>query len=73
MDARIGLAESGGRRRQPRVGQYRLHQIRAIIESVLASAPIYLPSRANDFRLPEVRKYLDPHVRRSNGCGRRTA
>jgi 4-hydroxyphenylacetate 3-monooxygenase len=28
---------------------------------------IYLPSHANDFRVPEVRKMLDPYVRGSNG------
>ncbi len=28
-----------------------------------------LPSHANDFKVPEVRKYLDLYVRGSNGYG----
>ena len=44
-------------------------KLREIIENVLASALIYLPSHANDFKVPEVRKYLDPYVRGSNGYG----
>jgi 4-hydroxyphenylacetate 3-monooxygenase len=44
-------------------------RLREIIENVLASALIYLPSHANDFKVPEVRKYLDPYVRGSNGYG----
>ena len=44
-------------------------KIREIVENVLASALIYLPSHANDFKVPEVRKYLDPYVRGSNGYG----
>ena len=42
-------------------------KLKEIIENVLASALIYLPSHANDFRNPEVRQYLDPFVRGSNG------
>jgi len=42
-------------------------RLKEIIENVLASALIYLPSHANDFRVPEVRKMLDPYVRGSNG------
>jgi 4-hydroxyphenylacetate 3-monooxygenase len=42
-------------------------KIKEIIENVLASALIYLPSHANDFRVPEVRAMLDPYVRGSNG------
>ncbi len=42
-------------------------RMRENIENVLASALIYLPSHANDFKVPEVRKYLDPYVRGSNG------
>jgi len=41
-------------------------KLREIIENVLASALIYLPSHANDFKVPEVRKYLDPYARGSN-------
>jgi 4-hydroxyphenylacetate 3-monooxygenase len=44
-------------------------KLREIIENVLASALIYLPSHGNDFKVPEVRKYLDPFVRGSNGYG----
>ena len=44
-------------------------KLREIIENVLASALIYLPSHANDFKVPEVRKYLDPYVRGSNNYG----
>jgi 4-hydroxyphenylacetate 3-monooxygenase len=44
-------------------------KLREIVENVLASALIYLPSNAMDFRVPEVRKYLDPYVRGSNGYG----
>jgi len=44
-------------------------KIREIVENVLASALIYLPSHANDFKVEEVRKYLDPYVRGSNGYG----
>ena len=42
-------------------------KIKEIIENVLASALIYLPSHANDFRVPEIRAMLDPYVRGSNG------
>src|SRR5665213_404727 len=42
-------------------------KLREIYENVLASALIYLPSHANDMRNPEVRKYLDPYARGSNG------
>jgi len=42
-------------------------KLREIVENVLASALIYLPSHGNDFRVPEVRQMLDPYVRGSNG------
>ena len=42
-------------------------RIKEIIENVMASALIYLPSHANDFKTPEIRKYLDQFVRGSNG------
>ena len=42
-------------------------RLKEIIENVLASALIYLPSHAVDFKVPEVRKYLDRFVRGSNG------
>lgn len=42
-------------------------RLKEIIENVLASALIYLPSHANDFKHEETRKYLDQYVRGSNG------
>jgi 4-hydroxyphenylacetate 3-monooxygenase len=42
-------------------------RLREIVENVLASALIYLPSNAADFKQPEIRKYLDQYVRGSNG------
>ncbi|HKS76799.1 MAG TPA: 4-hydroxyphenylacetate 3-hydroxylase N-terminal domain-containing protein [Terriglobales bacterium] len=42
-------------------------RLKEIIENVLASALIYLPSHACDFKSPEIRKYLDQFVRGSNG------
>ena len=41
--------------------------IRNIIEKVIASGLIYLPSNALDFRNPEIDKYLQRYVRGSNG------
>ena len=48
-------------------------QIKEIIENTLASALIYLPSHAIDFKVPELRPYLDQYVRGSNGYARRGA
>ncbi|MEQ1948218.1 MAG: 4-hydroxyphenylacetate 3-hydroxylase N-terminal domain-containing protein [Bryobacteraceae bacterium] len=42
-------------------------KLREIVENVLASALIYLPSHSTDMLNPEIRKYLDPYVRGSNG------
>ena len=42
-------------------------RIKEIIENSLASALIYLPSSALDFKIPELRPYLDQFVRGSNG------
>jgi 4-hydroxyphenylacetate 3-monooxygenase len=42
-------------------------RLKEIIQNTLASALIYLPSNAIDFKTPEVRKYLDPFVRGSKG------
>ena len=42
-------------------------KIKEIIENTLASALIYLPSSAHDFKNPELRPYLDQFVRGSNG------
>src|ERR1700719_3752487 len=41
--------------------------IRNIIEKVVASGLIYLPSNALDFKNPEIDKYLQRYVRGSNG------
>ena len=42
-------------------------KIKEIIENTLASALIYLPSSALDFKVPEIRPYLDQFVRGSGG------
>ena len=42
-------------------------KVKEIIENTLASALIYLPSSALDFKVPELRPYLDRFVRGSNG------
>ena len=42
-------------------------RLKEIIENALASALIYLPSHAVDFKVPEIRKYLDQFMRGSNG------
>src|SRR5579862_4207553 len=42
-------------------------RLKEIIENVLASALIYLPSHAEDFKAPEIRNYLETFVRGSNG------
>lgn len=42
-------------------------KIKEIIENTLASALIYMPSSALDFKVPELRPYLDQFVRGSNG------
>jgi 4-hydroxyphenylacetate 3-monooxygenase len=44
-------------------------KLREIVENVLASALIYLPSHVNDLKVPEVRRYIDPYVRGSNHYG----
>jgi 4-hydroxyphenylacetate 3-monooxygenase len=41
--------------------------VRNIIEKVIASGLIYLPSHARDFKNPEIDKYLAKYVRGSNG------
>jgi 4-hydroxyphenylacetate 3-monooxygenase len=42
-------------------------KVKEIIENTLASALIYMPSSALDFKVPELRPYLDQFVRGSNG------
>ncbi len=44
-------------------------KIKEIIENTLASALIYLPSSALDFKVPELKPLLDQFVRGSNGYG----
>lgn len=41
-------------------------RLKEIVENVLASALIYLPSHSSDFKVPEIRQYLDTFVRGSN-------
>ena len=41
--------------------------VRAIVEKVVASGLIYLPSHARDFKNPDIDKYLAKYVRGSNG------
>jgi 4-hydroxyphenylacetate 3-monooxygenase len=41
--------------------------VRNIVEKVIASGLIYLPSHARDFKNPEIDKYLARYVRGSNG------
>src|ERR1700736_1593893 len=40
--------------------------VRAIVEKVIASGLIYLPSHARDFKNPDIDKYLAKYVRGSN-------
>jgi len=44
-------------------------RIKEIVEKIVASALIYLPSSAKDFRNPDIDKYLVRYVRGSNGIG----
>ena len=46
-------------------------QIKAIIEKIVASGLIYLPSSNKDFNNSEIDKYLEKYVRGSNGMGHR--
>ncbi len=41
--------------------------VRAIVEKVIASGLIYLPSNVRDFKNPDIDKYLARYVRGSNG------
>src|SRR5579862_9701354 len=42
-------------------------RIRNLIDKIVASALVYLPSSARDFDVAEIRGYLDKYVRGSNG------
>jgi 4-hydroxyphenylacetate 3-monooxygenase len=44
-------------------------RIREIVEKIVASALIYLPSSAKDFQNPDIDKYLKRYVRGSHGIG----
>ena len=44
-------------------------RIREIVEKIVASALIYLPSSAKDFKNPDIDKYLARYVRGSHGIG----
>ncbi|MBX6426233.1 MAG: Pyoverdin chromophore biosynthetic protein pvcC [Variibacter sp.] len=46
-------------------------RVKEIVEKIVASALIYLPSSAKDFRNPEIDRYLARYVRGSNGIGYR--
>ena len=52
---------------------YRMHApeaypaVRQIVEKVIASGLIYLPSHSSDLKNPEINKYLERYVRGSNG------
>jgi 4-hydroxyphenylacetate 3-monooxygenase len=45
--------------------------VKEIVEKIIASALIYLPSSAKDFANPEIDKYLAKYLRGSNGIGYR--
>ena len=44
-------------------------RVKEIVEKIIASALIYLPSSAKDFKNPAIDKYLAKYVRGSNGIG----
>jgi 4-hydroxyphenylacetate 3-monooxygenase len=44
-------------------------RIKEIVEKIVASALIYLPSSAKDFQNPDIDKYLERYVRGSHGMG----
>lgn len=46
-------------------------RVKEIVEKIVASALIYLPSSARDFENPEIDRYLAKYVRGSNGIGYR--
>jgi 4-hydroxyphenylacetate 3-monooxygenase len=46
-------------------------RVKEIVEKIVASALIYLPSSAKDFTNPEIDKYLARYVRGSHGIGYR--
>jgi 4-hydroxyphenylacetate 3-monooxygenase len=44
-------------------------RVKEIVQKIIASALIYLPSSTKDFQNPEIDKYLAKYVRGSNGIG----
>jgi 4-hydroxyphenylacetate 3-monooxygenase len=46
-------------------------RVKEIVEKIIASALIYLPSSAKDFQNPEIDRYLAKYVRGSHGIGYR--
>ena len=44
-------------------------RVKEIVEKIVASSLIYLPSSTKDFANPEIDKYLAKYVRGSNGIG----
>ncbi|MEW4462047.1 Pyoverdin chromophore biosynthetic protein pvcC [Labrenzia sp. PO1] len=44
-------------------------RVKEIVQKIVASALIYLPSSAKDFQNPEIDGYLERYVRGSNGVG----
>src|SRR6476661_85596 len=44
-------------------------RVKEIVEKIIASALIYLPSSVKDFRNPEIDRYLAKYVRGSHGIG----
>jgi 4-hydroxyphenylacetate 3-monooxygenase len=44
-------------------------RVKEIVEKIIASALIYLPSSTKDFRNPDIDKYLAKYVRGSHGIG----
>lgn len=59
-DARYGAAYRT-------ISQVAFPMIKQIIEASVSSGLIYLPSHADDFKVPELRGYLDRYVRGSGG------
>src|SRR5437667_9097745 len=60
-------AQSGSSYRVFAVDAYR--RVKEIVEKIIASALIYLPSSAKDFDNPSIDKYLAKYVRRSKHIG----
>src|SRR5712672_3002016 len=66
-DAVLPNAQSGSAYRVFAGDAYR--RVKEIVEKIIASALIYLPSSAKDFENPSIDKYLAKYVRGSHGIG----